>query len=118
MPYLTTALSRAAPQQTLINDGDCMIDEKTQQPNGVASDLNAELGVVFALIIKESEKAYYFGFDIDDDSYVKIWFPKSLVFRIDRSNDIVYLSKSLFVKKLYEKLDNATVDKYLKQINT
>ena len=27
----------------MINDGDYMIDEKTQQPLGVASDLNAEL---------------------------------------------------------------------------
>ena len=39
------ALSRAAPQQFLINDGDYMTDEKTQQPLGVASDLNAELGL-------------------------------------------------------------------------
>lgn len=37
------ALSRAAPQQNFINDGDYMTDEKTQQPLGVASDLNAEL---------------------------------------------------------------------------
>ena len=28
----------------MINDGDYMTDEKTQQPLGVASDLNAELG--------------------------------------------------------------------------
>jgi len=44
MPSNYRALSRAAPQQTLINDGDYMTDEKTQQPIGVASDLNAELG--------------------------------------------------------------------------
>jgi hypothetical protein len=37
------ALSRAAPQQNLINDGDYMTEKKTQQPLGVASDLNAEL---------------------------------------------------------------------------
>jgi hypothetical protein len=40
-----TALSSAAPQQFFINDGDYMTDEKTQQPNRFASDLNAELGV-------------------------------------------------------------------------
>ena len=40
------ALRRAAPQQTFINDGDYMTDEKTQQPLGVASDLNAELGIL------------------------------------------------------------------------
>ena len=30
----------------MINDGDYMTDEKTQQPLGVASDLNAELDVL------------------------------------------------------------------------
>jgi len=30
----------------LINDGDYMTDEKTQQSIGVASDLNAELGIL------------------------------------------------------------------------
>ena len=41
--YNYCALRRAAPQQTFINDGDYMTDEKTQQPLGVASDLNREL---------------------------------------------------------------------------
>ena len=41
--YNYRALSRAAPQQNLINDGDYMTDEKTQASAGVASDLNAEL---------------------------------------------------------------------------
>ncbi len=50
------ALSRAAPQQTLINDGDYMTDEKTQQPLGVASDLNAELGLTPNIEIKYSEE--------------------------------------------------------------
>jgi hypothetical protein len=40
------------PQQTLINDGDYMTDEKTQQPLGVASDLNAELDCCFTQIIQ------------------------------------------------------------------
>lgn len=34
-----------SPQQFLINDGDYMTVEKTQQSTGVASDLNAELGI-------------------------------------------------------------------------
>jgi hypothetical protein len=29
----------------MINDGDYMTEKKTQQPLGVASDLNAELGI-------------------------------------------------------------------------
>lgn len=37
------ALSRAAPQQNLINDGDYMTDKKTPKAAEAASDLNAEL---------------------------------------------------------------------------
>ena len=43
LPPNYRALRRAAPQQTLINDGDYMTDEKTQQLLGASSDLNAEL---------------------------------------------------------------------------
>jgi len=43
------ALRRAAPQQFLINDGDYMTDEKTQQPLGVASHLIAELELTLGI---------------------------------------------------------------------
>ena len=49
------ALRRAAPQQFLINDGEYMTVEKTQQSVGVASDLNAELGIACVGCISESK---------------------------------------------------------------
>ena len=55
------ALSRAAPQQTLINDGDYMTDEKTQQSIGVASDLNAELDTIKEVSIDVLASLTWFG---------------------------------------------------------
>lgn len=48
----------------MINDDDYMIDEKTQQPLGVVSDLNNELGLIDEIkILRDKFKSRYKSLD-------------------------------------------------------
>ena len=44
------------PEQTLINDGNYMTEKTTQQPLGLASDLNAELGLLKDIINRVADE--------------------------------------------------------------
>ena len=48
----------------MINDGDYMTDEKTQQPLGVASDLNAELDIDEVLFLNELKCLFFTALNI------------------------------------------------------